>query len=346
MQTHNSARVGDFLRARDLGLGIGLFVPGANNSITDVSGISVGHSTVFDDRAGLYSGVTAITHPQLLGGRPLPAGLFVGNGFGKFVGATQVVELGQVELPVMLTSTLSAFAVADAVVAWALEGLPGPPTTLNPVVGEVNDAWLCGRAPRAVTAAHVRAALADAGSGRIPVGSIGGGAGACALGFKAGIGTSSRRFVDEPGGVVGVLVQANMGGDLRAGGRVIRPEELGLTRAGPRPAEGSCVVVAAVDRPCAARDLTRLARRLVFALGRVGASYSHGSGDYGLAICTRPGPGAESSSARDLDPLFAAAMDCVEEATLDALLGATTVRAPSGRVAHALPPEAVQSATG
>ena len=325
------------LRSRDLGVVMGTMRPGRFNSITDVSGIEVGHSTIVDAAAGIYSGVTAIVHDQLRSGARLPAGLFVGNGFGKFVGATQVMELGQIETPVLLTSTLSTFLVADGLVAWALDTLPTRPTTINPVVGEINDSWLCGGGHRSVTHAHVRQALTSAAPGPVEMGNVGGGTGACALGFKAGIGSSSRQLDRVAGGTIGVLVQSNMGGDLTIGRRVIRPRELGLKPAGPRPDDGSCVVVAAVDFPCASNDLSRIARRLVFALGRVGASYSHGSGDYGLAFSVDPDPGAAPMAGADLDLVFAAAMDCVQEAVVDSILCAETVHTPSGRIAHGLP---------
>lgn len=336
-RSHNTAS-----RARDHGLAVGRLRTGALNAITDVAGIAVGNATIDDASAGIHSGVTAITHPHLMAGTPLPAGLFVGNGYGKFVGATQISELGKIETPVLLTSTLSTFRAADALVSWALSTLPGPPVTVNPVVGEVNDSWLSTSTPRAVAASHVDDALRTASTGPVGMGNVGGGTGACALGFKAGIGTSSRRVPRVPAGIIGVLVQANMGGNLRIGSRVVRPEDLGLNRAGPQSSNGSCVIVAAVDFPCAQQDLTRLARRLVYALARVGANFGHGSGDYGLAISTDPRPPTELLSPGDLDLLFEAGMDCVEEAVFDALLSATTVHSTDGRIAHELPPRAVR----
>lgn len=330
-------------RARDLGLTFGADETGRRNAITDVSAVTVGHHTVRDDAAGVHSGVTAISHPSLGAGTALPAGLFVGNGYGKLVGATQVMELGVLETPVLLTSTLSTFRAADALVSWVLEHHPGPPTSINPVVGEINDSWLSSTVPRAVTAEHVDAALRDASGGPVAMGNVGGGAGACALGFKGGIGSASRVLRGPVEGTVGVLVQANMGGTLRVGGRLVRPTELGLDPAGPGTVEaGSCVIVAAVDVACAAADLTRLARRLVYALGRVGARFSHGSGDYGLAFSVVPGLPREPLRPDALSHLFEAAMDCVEEAVVDALLAADTVRTPAGRVAHALPADAVR----
>ncbi|MFI6985302.1 P1 family peptidase [Embleya sp. NPDC050154] len=329
-------------RLRELGHRIGRIDPGPLNAITDVAGVRVGHATVFDTAWGVYSGVTAIVPTALQGVRSLSAGLHVANGYGKFVGATQLVELGELETPVLLTSTLSTFRVADALVSWVLDHADGPVKSLNPVVGEVNDSWLSSTVARPVTADHVFTALAEADTGPVAMGNVGGGTGACALGFKAGIGTASRRIdIDGRAATVGALVQANMDGCLRFPGRIVTPESLGLAGAGPDSAQGSCVVVLAVDFACPAAQLSRVAARGVFALGRVGAAFSHGSGDYGLAFST------DTTTARNLEPaeldaVFAAVMDCVEESVIDALLAAETVTAPSGRVAHALPHRTVR----
>lgn len=333
------------LRARELGLLVGALEPGAVNAITDVSGVRVGHTTILQPH-GTYSGVTAVVPGELGPDRPLPAGLFVGNGYGKFVGATQVRELGEIETPILLTSTLSTFRVADAVVTWVLRASPRGFGSLNPVVGEINDSWLCGPGTRAVGPDHVWAALDGATEGPVPMGSVGGGTGACALGFKSGIGSSSRRVrIRGEAGTVGVLVQANMGGVLRLGGADVTPEGLGLGHAGPASSEGSCVVVVAVDVPASARELERIAARGVFALGRVGAAFSHGSGDYALAFSTVRDVD-RAMTASDLDELFRAVLDGVEEAVIDALLAATSVRTPSGRIAAALPQSVLQSRPG
>ncbi|SDK95806.1 P1 family peptidase [Nonomuraea jiangxiensis] len=324
-------------RLRDHGHVIGHFEPGPDNAITDVPSVRVGQTTVLDDTRGVYSGVTAIVPPA----RVVPAGFHVVNGYGKFVGATQVMELGEVETPVLLTSTLSTFRVADALLSWVLDHAAGPVTSVNPVVGEINDSWLSSVEPRPVTAEHVYAALDGARGGPVAMGNVGGGTGACALGFKAGIGTASRMVPLQDGGpvTVGVLVQANMGGELRLLGRTVTPESLGLPRPGPAGEQGSCVVVVATDAGCDARQLTRIAARGVLALGRVGAGYSHGSGDYGLAFSA----GRGMLRPPDLDQVFRAVLESVEEAVIDALLAARTVRTPSGRQAVALPHEVVGS---
>ncbi|MET7303312.1 P1 family peptidase [Embleya sp. NPDC005575] len=340
-------RPGPRPRIRDFGHALGRWNPGAWNAITDVPDVRVGHTTLCDPEAGLYSGVTAIVPDALHTHGPLRAGLFVGNGYGKFVGATRLVELGELETPLLLTSTLSTFSAADALLTWLPERADPPPTSVNPVVGEINDTWLSRARPRPLTAAHVHAALDTASTGPVPQGNVGGGTGACALGYKAGIGTASRRVPTDTGeATVGVLVQANMSGDLRLGGQLMRPVSLGLPTAGPVGEQGSCVVVVATDLPCSTRELTRIAGRGVFALARVGAAFAHGSGDYGVALSTAPPGAVEPLPSTLLDTVFAATMDAVEEAVLDALLAAETVHAPAGHRAYALPHAAVRRALG
>ncbi|WP_103501650.1 MULTISPECIES: P1 family peptidase [unclassified Streptomyces] len=344
-------------RLRQAGHRVGRLTPGPHNAITDVPGVLVGHTTLRDDAAGLYSGVTAIV-PEGLGQWPtLPAALHVANGYGKFVGATQLAELGELETPVLLTSTLSAFRAADALLTWVLDRAETPPTSVNPVVGEINDSWLSARRPRPLTEAHVLAALDSAAAGPVTQGSVGGGTGACALGFKGGIGTASRlvgpintataeRCSAEDGPAarpvtVGALVQANMGGELRVGERTVTPESAGVPRAGQRTETGSCVVVLALDIPCPPNQLTRIAARGALALGRVGANYSHGSGDYGLAFSATGSHAPRTLSPTELDAVFEGVRESVEEAVIDALLTAGTVRTPGGRAAHGLPLSAV-----
>ncbi|MDQ0604284.1 D-aminopeptidase [Streptomyces canus] len=328
-------------RARELGLGVGEGPTGPHNTFTDVPGIRVGHTTLVD-APRVHSGVTAIVPDGVGPASPLPAGVFAGNGYGKLLGSTQLAELGALETPVLLTSTLSAFRVADALVGWMLEqrGTAGA-RSLNPVVGECNDGLLSDIRSRPVHEEHVRSALETAHSGPVPEGCVGGGTGLTALGFKSGIGTSSRRLPLAGREVtLGVLVQANFGGTLRILGRTITPADVGLPTAAPVPDTGSCMIVTATDAPLDARQLTRLARRAVYALARVGAAYSHGSGDYGLAFGTRPlGTPAGPAVVPDdtLDPLFSALLDAVEEAALNSLLTATTTTGPYGDTRHPLP---------
>ncbi|MFI6479766.1 P1 family peptidase [Nonomuraea sp. NPDC050663] len=331
------------MRLRDLGHTIGRLQPGPHNAITDVSGIAVGQTTLHDDTRGVYSGVTAIVPAALSMAPAVPAGLHVGNGYGKFVGATQLMELGELETPVLLTSTLSTFRAADSLLSWILDHATGPLRTFNPVVGEINDTWLSSTDLRPVTSDHVHEALCSASTGPVEMGNTGGGTGALALGFKGGIGTASRRVsLRDRQAVVGVLVQANMGGDLRLLGRTITPESIGLRRPGHASERGSCVVVIALDVACGVRQLERVAARGVFGLGAVGAAFSHGSGDYGLAFSSVPCESPRTLAPAELDSVFAGVLEAVEEAVIDGLLAARTIVTPSGRTATALPHEVLQ----
>ena len=328
-------------RARELGLVTGDGPTGEHNALTDVPGIRVGHTTLIRPPL-VHSGVTAIVPEGVGPGRPLPAGVFAGNGYGKLIGATQIAELGALETPVLLTSTLSAFRVADALVGWILERPERAGVrSVNPVVGECNDGLLSDIRSRPVREEHVRAALDSASDGPMAEGCVGGGTGLSALGFKAGIGTSSRRVASAGLDVMlGVLVQANFGGTLRVRGRTVTPADVGVPAGEDSPESGSCMVVVATDAPLDARQLTRLARRAVYGLARVGAGYGHGSGDYGLALGTRPlGTPAGPAVVPDdrLDPLFTAVLDAVEEAVLNSLLTATTTTGPDGHTRHPLP---------
>ncbi|MGK5449031.1 P1 family peptidase [Streptomyces radiopugnans] len=340
-------------RARELGIVADGDEPGPYNAITDVPGVAVGHTTVRRE-PDVHTGVTAVV-PAGIGPRPggtvLPAALFTANGYGKLVGATQLAELGQLESPVVLTSTLSAFRAADAVVSWML-ARPEHAGVLsfNPVVGECNDGYLSDIRARPVREEHVLAAIEGAAGGPVAEGCVGAGTGTCALGFKAGIGTASRRVSLESAGAVrvGVLTQANFGGTLRIAGAAVLPEPAGPP-ADPGPGEdGSCMVVVATDAALDARQLGRLARRAVFALGRVGASYGHGSGDYGLAFSTSPLRGGVPAAVPDrcLDPLFGAVLRAVEESVLNALCAAVTTTGRLGRTVPAVPVDRLRKLAG
>lgn len=298
--------------------------PGPHNAMTDVPGVRVGQTTLHDGHR-LHTGVTTIVPPAL----PTPANLFVGNGYGKLIGATQLVELGEIETPILLTSTLSAFRVADALVSWML-AQPGNEhiRSLNPVVGETNDGYLSDIRARPITVEHVRAALDGATTGPIEEGAVGAGAGTVALGFKGGIGTSSRRIaIGDTDVTIGALVQSNFGGILRVRGQEISSPTT------EEPDGNSCMIVIATDAPLDARQLGRLSRRAVFAMDRVGANFSHGSGDYAIAFTTGQ---SDSLAEADLSPIFTATMDAVEEALLNSLFMAETVHGIDGHVARAV----------
>lgn len=330
------------VRARDLGLAPGSGLPGPTNTIVDVPGVRVGHATLHEGTR-LHTGVTAIVPDAVdtAGGR-LPAGLFVGNGYGKLVGATQLAQLGEIETPILLTGTLSAFRVADALVTYVL-GKPGNErvASLNPVVGETNDGHLSDIRSRPITEAHVLAALHGATSAPVEQGSVGAGSGTAALGFKGGIGSASRHLALDDGRrcTVGVLAQTNFSGTLTVAGVPIRvAEALGEDADVAAPEGNSCMLVVATDAGLDSRQLTRVATRAVFGMARTGSDFAQGSGDYAIAFDT-----ASPSRLPDgqLDPIFFAVQDATAEAILDSLLLATTTHGVNGHTRFAVPSDFV-----
>jgi D-aminopeptidase len=322
-------------RARDLGIVVGVLPTGHHNAITDVDGVLVGHATI-DDGADLHTGVTAVVPAQLGSRGSLPAAVAVGNGYGKLVGSTQIDELGVLETPIVLTGTLSVFRAADAVLTYLMARAPET-MSFNPVVGETNDGYLSDIRRRPVTEQHVLDALSGAADGPVAQGCVGAGTGTAALGYKAGIGSSSR-IVGVAGEqkTIGALVQANFGGVLTVLGVQMPVAELIASADTTEPPGNSCMIVVATDAALDSRQLGRLARRAIFAMGRVGASYSNGSGDYAIAFST-------ASSARagvpdnQIDPVFAAVQDATEEALLNSLIAATTTTGIHGHTKHAVP---------
>ena len=348
-------------RARDLGLIVGIFSPGTNNAITDVEGVKVGQVSIHAGDS-IHTGVTAIL-PH--GGNPfldrVPAGLFVGNGYGKLTGATQLRELGELETPILLTCTLCVWRAADAMAQWMI-ARPGMENvrSINPVVGETNDGTLNDIRRPAITSSQVARALETAASGPVEEGSTGAGAGTVAFGWKGGIGTSSRKLPSTLGGyTVGVLVQSNYGGVLAMNGAPVGRElgrysfqnDLGDSANRYRDSgDGSIMIVVATDAPLDSRNLERLASRAIVGVGRTGSSMSNGSGDYVIAFSTaasvRRGADIAKRSVEDLansemSPLFQAVIEATEEAIYNSMLRATTVRGHRGTV-EALPIERVK----
>src|SRR5713226_479550 len=285
-------------RASDLGLKVGILPTGPLDAITDVAGVEVGQTTIIpgDD---LRTGVTAILpHPGNRYRERVPRAVFVGNGFGKLAGSTQVDEMGDIETPILLTSTTSVPRVADALISYML-ALPGNEDVLsiNPLVGETNDGYLNDIRGRQITQNDVFAAMKDAKGGPVEEGSVGAGTGTVVFGFKGGIGTSSRRLPPKLGGyTVGVLVQTNFGGVLtiagapvgRELGRYYLREELQQEGSATDRGNGSVMIVIATDAPMDARNLKRLAARAMLGVGRTGSAGSNGSGDYSIAFSTAP----------------------------------------------------------
>jgi D-aminopeptidase len=324
-------------RARELGLAPGRLPTGKANAITDVPGVRVGHATVIDG-SDIRTGVTAIVHDELLRAGTLAAGLSVFNGYGKMTGTTQLDELGTLETPVLLTGTLSVFRAADALLSY-LRAMPGYQdiASINPVVAETNDGYLSDIWARPVTETHVRTALDDAAGGLVAEGCVGAGTGTAALGFKAGIGTSSRRAsLSGRELTIGALVQSNFGGVLTVLGVPVPPPE----QDGPHGDGNSCVIVLATDAPLGSSQLRRVARRAFAGMARTGASFSGHSGDYALAFstaATRTPAGQDwHVPGKDLDVLFGAAAEATEEAILNSLFMAVTTTGFRGHVRHAV----------
>ncbi|MCL7713409.1 P1 family peptidase [Stenotrophomonas mori] len=348
-------------RARAAGVVIGTLPTGPHNAITDVAGVGVGHATL-SEGTRLHTGVTAILpHAGNLYRQRVPAAIVVGNGYGKLAGITQVQELGELETPILLTGTLSTWKVADAAVDWLLRQ-PGMEQvrSLNPVVGETNDGYLSDIRARPLTPALVERALTTPSYGEVEEGAVGAGAGTVAFGWKGGIGTSSRHLAaDEGGYTVGVLVQSNFGGELTIAGVPVwkvlpDPAEHARSQAVPPPStgDGSIMMVVATDAPLDALQLQRLARRALVGLARTGSVMSNGSGDYVIAFSTAKDtlrdPDAAVQPARSvageaMSPLFQAAAEATEEAIVNSLFRAGTVRGHRGTAA-ALPLEPVLQA--
>ncbi|WP_217135981.1 P1 family peptidase [Leucobacter chinensis] len=326
-------------RLQELGVGEGSAPRGPLNAITDVAGVAVGHSTTRTET--LSTGVTAIVPEGFAAGRKtFAAALSVGNGYGKLVGATQVCELGVIETPVLLTSTLSAFKVADALVGYVLEQ-PGyeQTTTLNPVVGETNDGYLSDIRSRPVNDAMVREALAAASRGPVAEGCVGAGTGTVALGFKGGIGTSSRIVpIGEAEYTFGVIVQSNYSGTLMIDGVKMPADEMLAEEPAVGPGN-SCMIVVATDAPLDARQLKRVANRAVFALRGTGSDFAEGSGDYAIAFSTGDARAPEEGL---LSPVFLAVMEATEEALINSVLRAETRVGFKGRTAREIPIDQVK----
>jgi D-aminopeptidase len=333
-------------RAREAGIVIGTFQTGPLNAITDVPGVRVGQTTVVEGER-IHTGVTAIfPHEGNVFRERVPAAIFVGNGFGKLLGVTQVKELGELETPILLTGTLSVWKAADAMVAWLLaQPEMEDVRSINPVVGETNDGLLNDIRSRPLRPEHVVSALEKATNGVVEEGCVGAGAGTVAFGWKGGIGTSSRKLAKESGGyIIGVLVQSNYGGELSIDGVHVERELLRRKKEN-NSGDGSIMIVVATDAPLNARQLERLAARTMVGVARTGSSMSNGSGDYAIAFSTAkecrrkfdaPIHETKELSNNEMSPLFKAVADATEEAIYNSMFRAETVKGFRG-TAEALP---------
>ncbi|MGH7544105.1 MAG: P1 family peptidase [Gemmatimonadota bacterium] len=370
-------------RARDLGIVVGALPPGPLNAITDVPEVEVGHVTVVEGDS-IRTGVTVVVpHQGNVFLEKVPGAIHVANGFGKLAGVTQIEELGTIETPIALTNTLAVGRVVDGLARWTREQTGDDVRSVNAVVGETNDGFLNAIGVPRIGVDEVYAALDSAAAGPVAEGSVGAGTGTMALGFKGGIGTASRRvLVGDSVWTLGVLVQSNFGGALEVAGvpvgrrlgkanfleEWIPPAEDESTgrrsgsaaawRAADQPdaGGGSIMIVVATDAPLDADALERIARRAPYAIGRVGGFSAHGSGDYVIAFSNHPdvrvphaaeAPLAERRLLRGeaLNPLFLAVVEATEEAILNSLLEATTVRGWRG-TAEAIPLDRLQELLG
>lgn len=320
------------MRARDHNLAPGRLPTGKLNAITDVAGVRVGHLTLHEGER-CHTGATAILpHGGNLFQDKVPAGLAVFNGYGKLAGATQLMELGEIETPIVLTNTLAVGRGIEAVNRWTL-AQPGNErvASLNAVVGETNDSRLNDIRQPFPSAEQILQAIEAATDGPVAEGAVGAGSGTVAFGHKGGIGTASRVLPARQGGyTLGVLVQSNYGGDLRLDGRALSD----IQPTGD--VDGSIMMVLATDAPLSDRNLRRLAQRCFGGLARTGAALSNGSGDYAIAFSTAeavrrtPERRQQASPVLDLpndlvSPLFLAAIEASEEAILNSLLMAGPV---------------------
>jgi D-aminopeptidase len=367
-----AAREKERPRARELGLKVGILPTGSLNAVTDVAGVRVGHQTIIQGD-NVRTGVTAILpHDGNLFREKVPGAVRVGNGFGKLMGSTQVEELGEIETPILLTSTLSVPRVADFLLDYML-ALPGNEEvrSINPVVAETNDGYLNDIRARSITREDVFSAIKNAKSGAVEEGCVGAGTGTIAFDFKGGIGSASRKLPNNLGGhTIGVLVQSNFGGVLtingapvgRELGRYYLKKELenpGADQSKTKPVaearapsspDGSIIIVIATDAPVDARNLKRMGERAMLGLARTGGTGSNGSGDYAIAFSTAPGLritlGKDSTAAaaqklvdnEAMSPIFLAVIEATEEAIYNSLFRATTMTG-CGHTIEALPLE-------
>ncbi len=338
----NRKRIGEY------GIKIGRMPKGELDKITDVPGVKVGHSTVRDGEHN--TGVTVILPSEdNIFRNKMVAAAFVHNGFGKTAGTVQIEELGTLETPIGLTNTLNVGLVSDALVEYMIETCAADGiglASVNPVVGECNDAGLNAIADRAVRREHVREAIGSA-CRDFDEGDVGAGCGTRCYGLKGGIGSASRKIeLDGREYVLGVLVQSNYGAtaDLTIGGRPVGEEICRMVREEAECDRGSIIVVLATDVPLTARQLKRVIRRCSVGIARLGSYTGHGSGEVFLGFSTAnriPQDGGDLMSVSciredRIDRLFRAAGEATEEAILNSMVMADEVRAPDGTLVRSL----------
>ena len=337
-------------RFKDYGFKVGFLPCGKKNSITDVSGVRVGHFNKILGR-DIRTGITLID-PGIknLFRKKIPAAIYVGNGFGKLTGITQVEELGTLEAPIALTNTLAVGLVMRGVVDWVIKNSPDikPIETINAVVGETNDGWLNNIHKNSIGASDVFKAFGNL-SADVEVGCVGAGVGTRLFSWKGGIGSSSRLIkIGNKKYTLGALVQTNFGGALNILGIPVG-NILGKTDFDSfiKTGDGSCMIVLATDAPFSARQLKRIAKRAMLSLAKTGSVMAHGSGDYAIAFSTnRSGMEGEEGfykclSDANLTQFFLATVEVVEESIYDALFAAKTITGRDGNILKSIPKEQV-----
>ena len=346
-------------RLRDFGIAPGIFHPGTYNAITDVPGVKVGQVTLIEGE-DIRTGVTAIVpHEGNVFRKKCPAAVYVGNGFGKLAGVTQIRELGNIETPIVLTNTLSVAQGIEGVLSYSLNVKGNENVrSVNAVVGETNDGQLNDIRGRHVTADHVVKAILSAKGGPVEEGCVGAGTGTICFGWKGGIGTSSRVLPKDLGGyTVGVLVQTNYGGILEIDGAPVgrRLGRYSFSKSVQNPEyqlnpDGSCMMVVITDAPLDARNLERMAKRAMMGLAKTGGIASNGSGDYVIAVSVCPENLIDESTDKyyptllhndDMSSLFEATIEATAEALWNSLFMATDMTGRGGLTVEAIPIEAV-----
>ena len=341
---------------REWGFPTGIFAPGPNNAITDVAGVTVGHVTLIEGDS-IRTGVTAIVpHQGNIFRQKVPAAIYVGNGFGKLAGVTQVRELGNIETPVILTNTLSVAAGIEGAVRYTLMQ-PGNEreNSVNAVVGETNDGRLNDIRGMHVTPQMVIDAITSAHSGPVEQGCVGAGTGTICFGFKGGIGTSSRVLPESLGGyTIGVLVQTNYGGILeidgvQVGQRLHKYDFINHVQK-TENVDGSCMMVVVIDAPLDSRNLERVAKRAMMGMAKTGGIASNGSGDYVIALSVAPENLIDSRTKTitstvlansEMSSIFAATIEATAEALWNSLFMAEPMTGKGGYHVDALPVDQV-----
>ncbi|MBR5869938.1 MAG: P1 family peptidase [Clostridia bacterium] len=331
-------------RAREMGITIGTLPTGPRNKITDVPGVRVGHSTVRDEKH--KTGVTVILpcEDNVFLNKPVAAA-FVHNGYGKTCGTVQIDELGTLETPIALTNTLNVGAVSDAIVQYMVKRCAQDGHSLrsvNPIVGECNDAALNTITDRPITAEHVFEAI-DTATEDFAEGDVGAGTGTTCYGYKGGIGSASRKIT--LGGkdyTLGVLVQSNYGAmqDLRINGKA----PTALHDPEPPCDKGSIMIILATDIPLTARQLKRVVKRCSIGIARLGSYIGHGSGEIFIGFTTANRIPVQATDILSLsaisedriDLLFRAAGEASEEAILNSMLCADAAVTLDGKALPSL----------